>query len=242
MNSTLVNSKNSKPVTREQLSRLAEPTAESEHHLPVAHHALVDAIEASLQAASLSVSRWRLQTSHKDQRLFGVADLATQDGQWTAAVGFAHANDRSLSLRLVAGLRVLVCDNLCLHGDMIALKRKHTLKLNLQEEVQEGINRYLTHAAHLATRVAELKEMEIDTQCGDSKILSAFVGEDPILPLKTLPAVVREWRAPSFTEFRPRTLWSLHNAFTENLRELSVERQLAVTTRLGKLFGLKEAQ
>ena len=50
-----------------------------------------------------------------------------------------------------------------------------------------------------------------------------------------MPDVVQEWREPSHSEFRPRNLWSLFNAFTEVYKTQSPMLTLA---RSEALHGL----
>ena len=65
--------------------------------------------------------------------------------------------------------------------------------------------------------------------------------EGGIVPHRALPAVIAEWRKPSFEEFRPRTGWSLLNAFTTALgkRAKSYPQEYARTTmKLGAMVDL----
>lgn len=56
-------------------------------------------------------------------------------------------------------------------------------------------------------------------------------------PVKLLRAVHREFFiAPSYEEFREKTVWSLENAFTTAFKELKPAQQHQATARLGKFL------
>jgi hypothetical protein len=59
-----------------------------------------------------------------------------------AALGLRTSNDKSFAIQIAIGARVIVCDNLLLSGELIALKRKHTAGLDLIEELTAGVRRY----------------------------------------------------------------------------------------------------
>ena len=59
-----------------------------------------------------------------------------------------------MALQLAIGLKILVCDNLCFAGDLIALKRKHTAGLDLPRELAQALDRYQRGPADAAGRGA----------------------------------------------------------------------------------------
>jgi hypothetical protein len=52
-------------------------------------------------------------------------------GETAAAIAFRHSNDKSEAMKMYAGVRVFICDNMVLSGDEIILNRKHTTRLNV---------------------------------------------------------------------------------------------------------------
>jgi hypothetical protein len=63
--------------------------------------------------------------------------------------------------------------------------------------------------------------------------------ERKIVNHRMLPAVLREWREPSHSDFEPRNVWSLFNAFTEILKPVSVSNPQGFagrTFQLNRLF------
>jgi len=118
-------------VTRADLAVISAP-ARTATWVPIKHSDLLDALHAELARRDLQVRREQYAVQHQGRRLFGTLDLAWEDtGESAAALGLRTANDKSMALQLAIGLKILVCDNLCFAGDLIALKRKHTAGLDL---------------------------------------------------------------------------------------------------------------
>ncbi len=53
-----------------------------------------------------------------------------------------------------------------------------------------------------------------------------------------IPAIIKEWREPTYAEFSERSAWSMFNAFTEVLKGNLVE----LPKRTEVLHGLFDAQ
>jgi len=56
-------------------------------------------------------------------------------------------------------------------------------------------------------------------------------------PRNLLPVVHRHYFNSGHESFRPRTLWSLSNAFTSAFKELKPMRQFKATARLAAFLG-----
>ena len=65
-------------------------------------------------------------------KLFGTLDLTLNGiGGTCASLGLRTANNKTMSLSMIAGLRVFVCDNMAFSGETIILRRRHTRGLDL---------------------------------------------------------------------------------------------------------------
>jgi hypothetical protein len=73
----------------------------------------------------------------------------------------------------------------------------------------------------------------------DAKLLlyEAFVEGKLNAPKALLPAVHKHYFQPQYEEFRPRTLWSLSNAFTSAFKDLKPVRQFQATAKLGEFLA-----
>ena len=69
---------------------------------------------------------------------------------------------------------------------------------------------------HQETRINRYREQSLaDRDAHDLMVRAVDVG---VCPVTSLTKVVQEWREPSHEAFRPRTVWSLFNGFTEALK------------------------
>jgi hypothetical protein len=91
-----------------------------------------------------------------------------------------------------------------------------------------------------AERLRLMMEAQLSPELADAVILRAF--EKGIIGTRDLPAVIKEWRNPSFEEFKPRTAWSLLNAFTRVLRERAEKQPQAFMVQTMRLNGLLDAR
>ncbi len=159
-------------------------------------------------------------------RYFGLMQLVNghTDADYGLVVGLRNSHDKSFPAGLVVGSSVFVCDNLSFSGE-IKLARKHTVQIerDLPMLIDQAVGQLADHRQVQSQRFLSYKQFEItDTQAHDL-IIKAY--DSRILPVTSLPEVLKEWREPSHPEFKEgKTLWRLFNAFTEiykgNINEL----------------------
>src|SRR5437870_1312977 len=142
-------------VTREDLTQYVTPEA-TETFKPIGHSQLVETLTQVMQNRGLFIARE--QFAVQNHRLFGTFDLEWQKiEEYGAAVGFRHANDKSMPIQIAVGARVFVCDNMSFLGELIAV-RKHTSKLNLEEEMDRAMYRYMQGFRRLLDDITVQKE------------------------------------------------------------------------------------
>jgi hypothetical protein len=209
---------------------------------PIAHHDVLTKVKETLHDAGYEVERQQLAVARNNHRFFGTLDLKTALAAGVRlAVGVRNSTDKSFPLGFCAGNRVFVCDNLAFRSELL-VKRKHT---------RFGEQRFSSAIANAVTALQSFREMEADRLRGlmntelraeqaDSFILRAF--EKGIISTLQLPAVLKEWRSPSFEEFQPRTAWSLLNAFTTVLRDRAQRQPQSFMVQTMRLNHLLEAR
>ena len=232
----LVSHVDTNKVSREELAAIPTPTG-TDTFKPVAHIELVMAMQAILETKGIAIVKEQFAVRADGSRLFGTFDLA-MDGVLgsCASLGFRTANDRTMKISIVAGLSVFVCDNLVLSGDSVILNRKHTSKLDLLPELLSAIGRYQVRYASLLSQITSLSETTLLDTEAKALIHDAFMAE--IMPLRYMKDVSAAYFSPQLPEFQPRTAWSLHNSFTGCMKEMTLNRRMAATQELGKVFGL----
>ena len=74
-------------------------------------------------------------------RMFGFLEVNIEDAGIRLALGVRNSHDKTFALGLTVGYRVFVCDNLAFHGDFMAVSRKHSKKMDVQEVIALGVDR-----------------------------------------------------------------------------------------------------
>ena len=228
-------------VTRDALDLVPVPEATSTW-FPVSHGEVVTMVHAALAADGFAVRKQQYAlTRGADARLFATLDLESPLAPGVGlSVGIRNSTDKSLPFGFCAGSRTFVCDNLAFKSDLV-VSRKHTR--NGLERYREAIAlavKSLTQFQQVeAGRIEVLSRTDVSDDRASGVILRAF--EDGLVSSRALPAVIREWREPTYGDFRPRTAWSLFNAFTTILGPLyrsSPQRYAGLTMGLQGLVGM----
>jgi hypothetical protein len=210
---------------------------------PIAHHDVLRKVKETLHEAGYEVERQQLALARNDHRFFGTLDLKTPlTSGVNLAVGVRNSTDKSFPLGFCAGNRVLVCDNLAFRSELL-VKRKHTRfgEQRFSSAIANAVTALQGFRETEAQRLRRLMNTELREEQADSFILRSF--ENGIISTLQLPAVLKEWRSPSFAEFQPRTAWSLLNAFTTILRDRAEKQPqsfLVQTMRLNHLLEARE--
>lgn len=233
---TLISHVDTELVTRQQLAALPAVIG-TDSFKPVAHIELVETLEKALTRRTIKIEREQFAIRRDGSRLFGTLDLSLNGIKGScASLGIRTSNDKSMSIQMIAGMRIFVCDNLAFNGDMIALKRKHTSGLNLFEELELAVSKYEQHYLNLKLEVENLKSRTLGDTEAKAMIYDIFAKE--AMPARFFRPVGNEYFNPRHEEFEPRTAWSLHNAFTEVAKQMPLTTRIDATQEIGKYFGL----
>ena len=209
---------------------------------PVPHIELIKTLKSVLADEGMKVLDGQYGIAREGARIFGVMNLEhdLNGGIGGASLGFRHSNDKKMSIQIVAGMSVFVCDNMVLRGDLIALKRKHTSGLDLRTEIVEAVSKFKVHLVTLESEVSRLQKENVKDVDAKALIHDAF--KEELVPSRYFPRVSDAYFNPPHEEFAPRTMWSLHNAFTEVLKEMPLGRRMKATQEIGVLFGLTNSR
>lgn len=202
---------------------------------PVPHTTLVDALSEELDKRGIDIKREQYAVSHDGAKLFGTLDLNYGDnGEYGAALGLRTSNNKSMSIQIAIGRRVFVCDNMSFKGDMIALARKHTSRLDLPYELGQAIDRYERGIDAMDKRIGELKSRAFGTVDAERFIFNQF--DKQVLPIRLFHPLLESYR--QIKHNGTVTHWQLHNCFTLHAQQLPAQRQFKASVDIGKAFNL----
>jgi hypothetical protein len=228
---TLMNHRGALEIDREALARIEAPPP-TDTWYPIKHAVVLDRVCETLAGAGFGIRGLQLSVARDNQRFFGVLNLAANvTNECSLAVGIRNSTDQSYPIGFAVGERVFVCDNLAFHSEII-ISRRHTRfgELRFNSAVSQAVLGLHEYQRTAAERIGRLQQWELSAEEADAMILRAF--EKGFVSTRTLPAVIKEWRQPSFPEHRARTGYALLQAFTFALKDRakSSPQEFAATT------------
>jgi hypothetical protein len=231
MSGVLLTHRGAVRVNRQALMSI-EPPAATATWKPVAHGVLVNTLTEVLSNRGIAVKKEEYAVQRHGNMLFGVLDLVwggTID--YYAALGLRTSNDKSFAIQIAIGARVIICDNLLMSGELIALRRKHTAGLALAEELTAGIRRYELGYQQYMRHLEFLQRTPWSPREARERIYEVFARR--IVPVRLFPQL-----APLYLERQQTaTAWEVLNSFTTAMKQLPLSVQFASTVKLGKFFS-----
>src|SRR6266550_868011 len=206
-------------ITREELRMVPTPEGTESHH-PLAHHVIVESLLEALTFRHISVVRDEYAVSEDGMKMFGVLDLETTFDGCRFSIGIRNANDKSMRLALTVGYRVLVCDNMAFQGDFMPVFHKHSRRLDLIDVISVGVDKIQRNFEPLRHQILDWQERRLADEQAKLIIYHAFIEGSLAVPRHLMQKVHQHYFQPTHEEFRPRTLWSLSNAFTSSFKQL----------------------
>jgi hypothetical protein len=187
---------------------------------PIPHALLLQTVIDQVTASGMTVAEPEYALWGKaGERFFGVLTLRNGDNHddYATLIGLRNSHDQSYSAGLVCGARVFICDNRSFSGE-VRMDRKHTSGIfrDLPGLTNRALGRLHDLRGFQDQRIAAYKAWEINDQMVHDFIIRT-VDLGVLKPTK-IPALLAEWRTPTHDEFKPRTAWSLFNAYTEVLK------------------------
>lgn len=234
---TLVLHAGGRLVSQDELAACLAP-APAGHWHPVAHAAVLAAVRDTLRGAGYAVLSERLALARANARFFGVLDLDVPLAHGVhLSVGVRNSTDKSFPLGFAAGSRVFVCDNLAFRSELL-VRRKHTRHgmRAFGQAIATAVAGLASFREAEAARVERMAGTELTPEQASHAILSAF--RRGIISTVQVPKVCAEWESPRHDDFKPRTAWSLFNAFTEVLKPRAVSAPQAFVAQTIRLNAL----
>ena len=172
-------------------------------------------------------------------KMFGVLDLETEMHGARFAIGLRTSHDKSMRLALTCGYRVFVCSNMAFSGDFTPVLAKHSKSFSLVDAISVGVDRMQRNFEPMRKQVELWRQSELTDVTAKMIIYQAFIESELEVPRHLASRVHDLYFEPQYDEFKPRTVWSLSNAFTSAFKDLDPIPQFRATAKLG---GFLEAR
>jgi len=188
---------------------------------PIPHLSVVESVMAQVEQTNLTVESSALALSTNGARLFGMLELKSSEDH-SLVIGFRNSHDKSFPISLAVGSRVFVCDNLAFSSEIV-INRKHTrfAERDIPQLMCDAFGRLGDHRGIQNQRIAAYKEEKVSMFRAHDLMIQAM--NNGVIAASKLPAVLDEWRFPSFiyedgyteeNQSSQNSLWTLFNAFT----------------------------
>jgi len=148
-------------------------------------------------------------------------------------LGVQHSNLGDHSLKFAVGAEVFICSNGMVVGDY-AIKKRHTLNVDLPEVIGRGIDTYLNRIAEIPIVAKEMKGKGLERDQVDHHLMQA--GREGLMTWSRIGAVDKEYHKPTFRDHDERTAWGLYNAFTFVIQKSPAHRQIKGINRFREIL------
>lgn len=230
-------------ATMADLAQIPVPAA-TRTFQPIPHVDLVEAVEMKFLGAGYVPTGRSLGTNRGGKQLFGVTTFSPHQHQLPyhlkhlandLAVGYRSSYDKSLSVGLVSGASVFVCDNLALSGE-IQRVRKHTTKLleDLDAILYSLVMASTMDHQQINDDFALMYKAPIN-EVWAFRLLGESLGKGYLTATQTQTAL-REWKKPSHEEWADRkNVWRLYAGMTEALKTSTARTAMPRYTKVHQL-------
>ena len=225
-------------IHRDELALVPTPPATATHQ-PVPHHEIVQAIVETLGFRHIGIVHDEYAVSPDGMKMFGVLDLETEMHGARFSIGLRNSHDKSMRLALTCGYRVFVCSNMAFSGDFTPVLAKHSKSFSLVDAISVGVDRMQRNFEPMRKQVEAWRQTELSDVSAKMIIYEAFIESELDVPKHLARRVHDNYFDPRHDEFRPRTMWSLSNAFTSAFKELEPVPQFRATAKLGQYLDAR---
>jgi hypothetical protein len=118
-------------------------------------------------------------------------------------------------------------------GDFTPVLAKHSKSFSLVDSISIGVDRMQRNFEPMRQQVEAWRQSELTEVTARLIIYQAFIESELDVPKHLARRVHELYFEPQYEEFRPRTLWSLCNAFTSAFKDLDPIPQFRATAKLG---------
>ena len=206
------------------MKKLALPEAIGPIHQPYPFGKFAEQVIDEIKLVDFKVVEEEYVITKDGNRMFGLLqvqpDIVEVPDNWSLLVGLRASHDCILSRALTLGSKVMVCSNLCFHGDFGVFKTRQTVNMmdRLPGMINDAINYLPNEAERLVVDFEKFEATELHQDAGDCALVDMF--RQGAFSPSQLGRAIKEWDNPSHEEHAEHcfTAWRLFNAATMALK------------------------
>jgi len=207
-------------ITLEQLKELPTPQPLGPRHRPVPFGEFAEEVVHQFTVAGFEVANQEYKVTNEGLRFFGALEVYAPSNlpaipESRIEVGIRGSHDRSIARGLVFGTKVLVCSNLCFHGDLGEWRTRQTTEVDhrLPGLVAKAVDELVPFVDRVKARFEAWQHTHLTKEEGDQLLVELY--RRRALTASQLGKALDEWINPSFDHGDGWTAWRLFNAATE---------------------------
>jgi hypothetical protein len=244
MSKLLYNSANDILVTRDDMNYLKTPEPMGSRHAPYSFADFSNTVCDEIVKSGFKIEREEFAITQDENRLFGLihvsngVDHPTPTGvdldevgcrravpaiykpKYNSVVGVRGAHDQRISRGLAIGSQVMVCSNLCFHGDLGNWYTRQTTNIGerIPGLVAEAVGGLRDASETLTVDFDAFNRREITRDAGDSILLDIYRSGG--FSASQLGRAIGDWDESGVDEHMAngRSLWWLFNSATAALK------------------------
>lgn len=234
MSTLLYNSATDIKVTRNDLAFMPTPPALGSRHKPYSFADFTNKVVSSIERHGLAVKDEDFAITKDGMRLFGLinvrkpctdvipfgSNVAPNKAPWNLVIGLRGSHDQKISRGIALGSQVLVCSNLCFHGNLGNWATRQTTNIDdrIPALIDDAIGQIQPAFSSLTVDFDRFNSTRISRDQGDNLLVSIFRAGG--FSSSQLGRAINEWETSSIAEHSQngRNIWWLFNAATQSLK------------------------
>ena len=121
----------------------------------------------------------------------------------------------------------------CVKAVFTPVLAKHSKSFSLVDAISVGVDRMQRNFEPMRKQVETWRQAELTDVTAKMIIYQAFIKSELEVPRHLARRVHDLYFDPQYDDFKPRTVWSLSNAFTSAFKDLDPIPQFRATAKLG---------
>lgn len=207
-------------VTRYELMNL-EMRQQGARHNPTSFYEFASRVVHAFDSAGYVVKEEEYALTKDGGTFFGTLRIDTTligELDFDPIVGMRGSHVQKLARGLLIGESVIVCSNLCFHGDLGNWKTKQTTNSNRRyaDMIKAAVDTLPALVEDRNALFDKMKDTRYVPRGGDAKLVDLW--RKGGLSGYELTRALEEWMNPSFDHGDEFTLWRLFNAATQALK------------------------
>lgn len=220
-------------VNRLDLERMIVPPSLGARHNPVSFGEFANQTVETIEREGFHVDVEEFAVTNDGNRMFGLLEVSNgfqvpaliEPGQvpvspWKLLVALRGSHDQKISRGLAIGSQVMVCSNLCFHGDLGNWATRQTTNINdrLPGMINDAVSGLRNAGQTLTIDFDSFNQSMINRDQGDDILLAIY--RDSGLSPSQLGRAIGQWDKSDIPEHAAngRNLWWLFNAATHALK------------------------